>query len=141
MALGHVVTRGYGTTPGTFDGEIRQVVLRGFFDSAVAPVQVDQIPNFAVKASSGTYNFPLEGYFTGETSFSITGSATGITFDTNTGILTVNSATASGTSTFTVSAINGAGTTPGNSFTVKITTSKVRAYIDLGLDPSFKVRI
>jgi hypothetical protein len=123
MAIGHVVTRGYGT--GTFDGEIRQVVLRGFFDSAVVPVQVDQVPNIVVKANTGSYDFPLEQYFTGETSFSITGSAIGITFNTTTGVLTVNSATASGTSTFTVTAINGAGSTVGNSFTVKISTSKV----------------
>lgn len=121
MAIGHVVTRGYGT--GTFDGEIRQIIARGFFNSAVAPVLFDQVPNFVVKANTGTYNFPLEGYFTGETSFSITGSATGITFNTTTGVLTVNSATASGISTFTVSAINGSGTTPSNSFTVKIATS------------------
>lgn len=126
MAIGHVVTRGYGT--GTFDGEIRQIVLREFFDSAVSPIQVDQLPNIVVKANTGTYNFPLEGYFTGETSFSIAGSATGISFSTTTGVLTVNSATASGTSTFTVTAINGTGSTAGNSFTVKISTAKLIPY-------------
>lgn len=124
MAIGHVVTRGYGT--GTFDGEIRQVVLRGFFDSVVLPILVDQLPNIVVKASSGTYTFPLEGYFAGETSFSVAGLATGITFNTTTGVLTVNSATASGTtSNIVVTAINGAGSTDGNAFSVKISTSKV----------------
>src|SRR5690349_13312328 len=126
MALGHVVTRGYGTTAGVFDGEIRQVVLRGFFDSIVVPVQVDQLPNVAVKANTGSYNFPLEGYFTGETSFSVAGLATGITFNTSTGVLTVNSATASGTTSgIVVTAINGAGSTPSNAFSVKISTSKI----------------
>lgn len=122
MAIGHVVTRGYGT--GSFDGEIRQIVLRGFFDSAVTPIQIDTLPNITVKANTGTYNYPLEAYFTGETSFSVAGLATGITFSTTTGVLTVNSATASGTtSNIVVTAINSAGSTAANGFSVKIATS------------------
>lgn len=131
MAIGHVVTRGYGT--GTFDGEIRQVVTRGFFDSAVSPILVDQLPNVTVKASTGSYTFALEGYFTGETSFSVTGLATGITFNTTTGVLTVNSATASGTtSNIVVTAINGSGSTAANAFSVRISTSTARPFRGFG---------
>jgi len=126
MSIAQVVGRGYGN--GTFAGQIRQVVVRGYFSSVVAPVQVDQLPNIVVKASTGTYTFPLAAYFTGETSFSVTGLATGITFDTTTGALTVNSATASGTtSNIVVSAVNAAGSTAGNAISVKISISKVSA--------------
>jgi len=124
MSISHVVCRGYGN--GTYPGQIRQVVTRGFFDSAVAPVQDEELPNFTVKANSGTYTFPLAIYFSGETSFSVTGLATGITFDTTTGVLTVNSATASGTtSNIVITGINASGSTAGNPFSVKISTSKV----------------
>jgi hypothetical protein len=124
MSIAQLVTRGYGN--GTYAGQIRQVVVRGYFSSAVAPVQVDQLPNVAVKANSGTYNFPLAAYFTGETSFSVSGLATGITFNTTTGVLTVNSATASGTtSNIIVTGINATGSTAGNAFSVKISTSKI----------------
>jgi hypothetical protein len=131
VAIGHVVTRGYGT--GTFDGEIRQVIARGFFDSAVSPILFDQLPNITVKANTGSYTYALEGYFTGETSFSVSGLATGITFNTTTGVLTVNSATASGTtSNIVVTAINGTGSTPGNGFSVRISTSTARPYRGFG---------
>jgi len=121
MAIGHVVTRGYGT--GTFDGEIRQVVLRGFFDSTVVPVLVDQLPNLSFRPSTGTFQIPLEQYWTGETSFSAAGLSTGITLNTSTGVLTVNTATASTTNGIVVTATNGAGSTAGNSFNVKISTA------------------
>lgn len=122
MSIDLVVTRGYGN--GTFSGRIRQIVGRGYFASAIVPVQIEQLPNIVVKANTGTYTFPTAGYFTGETSFSFAGLAPGITGNTSTGVLTVNSATASGTATVTVTAINVSGSTAGNSFTVKISTAK-----------------
>lgn len=124
MSIALYITGGFGN--GTLAGEIRQFIVDGLFQSAVVPVLLEELPNFTVKANSGTYNFPLESYFGGETSFSVTGLATGITFNTTTGVLTVNSATASGTTSgIVVTAINGAGSTAGNAFSVKISTSKV----------------
>ena len=123
MALGHVVTRGYGTTAGVFDGEIRQIVLRGFFDSTVAPVLVDQLANLSFRPNTGTFQIPLEQSWTGETSFSAVSLATGITLNTSTGVLTVNTATASTTNGIVVTATNGAGSTAGNAFNVKISTA------------------
>lgn len=141
MAIGHVVTRGYGT--GTFDGEIRQVVLRGFFDSALPPILTDQLPNIVVKASTGSYTFALEGYFTGETTFSASGLATGITLNTSTGVLTVNSGTASGTTSgIVVTATNAAGSTAGNAFSVKISTGSAAPRFGIGgVMRGFRLRI
>jgi len=141
MAIGHVVTRGFGT--GTFDGEIRQIVLRGFFDSTLPPILVDQLPNIVVRANTGSFTFPLESYFTGETSFSASGLATGITLNTTTGVLTVNSATGSGTtSNIVVSAVNGAGSTAGNAFSVKISTGTAAPRFGIGgVMRGFRVRI
>jgi hypothetical protein len=130
VAIGHVVTRGYGT--GTFDGEIRQVVLRGFFDSTVAPVLVDQLANLSFRPSTGTFQIPLEQYWTGETSFSATGLATGITLNTSTGVLTVNTATAATTNGIVVTATNGAGSTAGNAFSVKISTASTPPRFSIG---------
>lgn len=130
MAIGHVVTRGYGT--GSFDGEIRQVVLRGYFDSTVAPVLVDQIGNLSFRPNSGTFQIPLEGYWTGETGFSASGLTTGITLNTSTGVLTVNTATASSTNGIVVTATNGAGSTPSNAFNVKISTATAPPRFNLG---------
>ena len=141
MAIGHVVTRGYGN--GTFTGEIRQVVLRGFFDSTVAPVLVDQVPNLAFRPSTGSFQIPLEQYWTGETSFSAAGLATGITLNTTTGVLTVNTATATTTNGIVVTAINGAGSTAGNAFNVKISAATSAPKFGIGGSEwcGFRVRI
>ena len=127
MALGLVVTRGYGN--GTLAGEIRQVVARGYFASAASPIQVDQLPNFAAGSATGTHAYDLSDYFTGETSFSIDPAVeVGWTFNTGTGVLTIDT-DANGTfGPYTVTAINGAGSTAGNPFTVKVSQATARAY-------------
>ena len=111
----------------------------GFFQElnvTLGPPQLDQIPNFTVKANSGSYTFDLSVYFSGATSYSITALDTGITFNTGTGVLTVNSGTASvGThGPITVTASDGTHTTPSNPFTVRISNSTLshdqRDYID-----------
>lgn len=130
MAIGHVVTRGYGN--GTFAGEIRQAVLRGFFDSAVAPVQVDQIPNFSAGSNTGTHAYELEVYFTGETSFSISPAVeVGWSFSTSTGVLTIDTDADGTFGPYTVTATNTSGSTPSNTFTVKVSTASVSIdYLD-----------
>lgn len=127
MAIGHVVTRGYGT--GSFDGEIRQVVLRGYFDSAVPPVLVEQIPNFSAAFDSGEHVFPLEGYFTGETTFAIDPVVeTGWSFDTDTGELTIDTDDEGTFGPYTVTASNSAGDTDSNTFTVKVSAASAMVY-------------
>ena len=119
MAIGLVVTRGYGN--GTLVGEIRQVVARGFFSSALTPIQVEQLPNIAAVAATGAHAYDLSDYFTGETSFSIAPAVeAGWTFNTSTGVLTIDT-DANGTfGPYTVTATNAEGDTAGNAFTVKV---------------------
>ena len=127
MALGLVVTRGYGN--GTLAGEIRQVVGRGYFNSAVGPIQVEQLPNFAAGSATGTHAYDLADYFTGETSFSIAPAVeVGWTFNTGTGVLTIDTDADGTFGPYTVTAINGAGSTAGNTFTVKVSASTIPAY-------------
>lgn len=127
MALGLVVTRGYGN--GTLAGEIRQVVVRGYFASAASPIQVDQLPNFAAGSATGTHAYDLADYFTGETSFSIAPAVeAGWTFNTGTGVLTIDTDADGTFGPYTVTAINGAGSTAGNTFTVKVSASTIPAY-------------
>ncbi len=136
MAIGHIVTAGYGN--GTFAGEIRQVVLAGFFDSAVAPVLVEQVPNFSAGFNSGTHMFTLEEHFAGETSFAISPAVeAGWTFDTGTGELTIDTDAAGTFGPYTVTATNTAGSTDSNPFTVKVSVS-TGAYLP---DLAFSFRI
>lgn len=122
MAIGHVVTRGFGT--GSFSGEIRQIVARGFFDSAVIPVAVGTIPNLAAPYNSGTHDFDLEGYFTGETSFSISPTVeAGWSLNTSTGVLTIDTDAAGLFGPYTVTATNSAGSTDSNAFYVNVSQS------------------
>lgn len=122
MAIGHVVTRGYGN--GTFAGEIRQVVTRGFFDSALPPVLVEQIPNFSAGFDSGEHEFDLSVYFTGELSFAIDPAVeTGWSFDTDTGLLTIDTDDEGTFGPYVVTASNNTGDTDSNTFTVKVSQS------------------
>ncbi len=122
MAIGHVVTRGFGN--GTFAGEIRQIVTRGFFDSAIVPVLVDAIRNIAAPLNSGTHVYSLESHFTGETSFAISPAIeAGWTFDTGTGELTIDTDAAALFGPYTVTATNNAGSVDSNAFTVNVAAS------------------
>lgn len=122
MAIADVIRRGYG-------GQIRQVVTRGFWNSALPPVLVEQLPDITVKVNSGVYTYPLAPYFAGETSFSSSTLATGFTLNTSTGVLTVDSgAEVAGTyGPYTISGINSSGTTAGNAIHIKLSNSKVSA--------------
>lgn len=127
MAIGHVVTRGYGN--GTFVGEIRQVVTRGFFDSNLPPVLVDRIPNLSAGFDSGAHEFDLSVYFTGETSYAIAPAVeVGWSFDTNTGLLTIDTDDEGTFGPYTVTASNNTGDTDSNTFTVKVSVSTIRPY-------------
>lgn len=137
MAIAHVVTRGYGN--GTFAGLIRQVVLRGFFDSAVTPVQVEQLPNIALRSATGSHIFQLAGYVTGETSWSIDPAVeAGWAFNTSTGQLTVDTDADGTFGPYTVTAINAAGSTPLNPFTVKVSAATFAGF-STGFPITFRI--
>lgn len=137
MAIGHVVTRGYGT--GSFDGEIRQVVLRGFFDSAVAPVLVDQVPNISAGFDTGTHDYDLSIYATGETSYAIAPALeVGWGFDTGTGVLTIDTDDEGTFGPYTVTYTNTAGNTDSNTFTVKVSAASATVYGQL-IPDSFRI--
>jgi hypothetical protein len=122
MAIGHVVTRGYGT--GTFVGELRQVVTRGFFDSNLPPVLVEQIGNISAGFDTGTHEYDLSGYFTGETSYAIAPAVeTGWSFATDTGLLTIDTDDEGTFGPYVVTASNNTGDTDSNAFTVKVSQS------------------
>lgn len=131
MSIALVVTRGFGN--GTLVGEIRQIVARGYFASSVVPIQVEQLPNLAAGSATGSHAYDLSGYFTGETSFSIDPAVEiGWTFNTATGVLTFDTDADGTFGPYTVTAINGTGSTPGNTFTVKVSAATVPAYRGLG---------
>lgn len=93
-----------------------------------APKQIDQVGNIAVNVNSGVYTFNLSVYFNGATSYSIAPAvAAGWSFDTTTGILTVDSgADAAGTyGPYTVTATNGNGSAVGNAITVLLSNSLI----------------
>lgn len=137
MSIAHVITGGFGN--GTFSGEIRQIMLDGFFDSAVAPVLVDQVPNFSARFDSGAHVFQIEGYFTGETSFALDPPVeTGWSFDTDTGELTIDTDDDGIFGPYIVTATNTAGSTDSNPFTVKVSDASIPLYGD-GFNFSFRV--
>jgi hypothetical protein len=119
MAIGHVVTRGYGT--GSFAGEIRQIVTRGFFDSAVPPVFIESIPNLVAGSDTGSHDFDLSDKAAGETSYSIAPALeAGWSFNTGTGVLTIDTNAAGTFGPYTVTYTNSAGDTDSNAFHVQV---------------------
>jgi len=122
MSIAHVVTGGFGN--GTFLGQIRQVVVGGFFDSILAPVQVAAFTTIGAAPNSGTHDFPSGQYFLGETSFSISPALeAGWSFNTSTGLLTIDTDAQGLFGPYTITGINAAGSTPGEPFYVNIRPS------------------
>lgn len=109
---------------GTLAAEERYL-LAGYYAGLISspPVQLDQLPNIAAGSNTGTYQYDLAPYFSGETSYSISPAVeAGWSFDTGTGVLTIDT-DANGTfGPYTVTATNGAGSVVGNTFTVRVLT-------------------
>lgn len=119
MAIGHVVTRGFGN--GTFVGEIRQIVSRGFFDSAVPPILDADIDDILLQINTGNHQFDLSVNFLGETSYAISPAVeAGWSFNTNTGVLVVDTDDADDFGPYIVTASNSAGDVDSNAFSVSI---------------------
>ena len=96
---------------------------------ATAPVLLETIGDIAAEANTGTYQFDLSIYFTGQTSYSIAPAVeVGWTFSTTTGLLTIDTDASSTFGPYTVTASNGTGSVDSNAFTVKVAASTTRAY-------------
>lgn len=89
------------------------------------PTLNDQIGNLAVRQNTGIYTFNLSVYFSGATSYAIAPALpSGWSFDTATGILTVDSSQTAGTyGPFTVTATSAGGSIDGNTFGAKLSGS------------------
>lgn len=89
--------------------------------AAIAPVLVGTISNVQYLLDDGDKTISTAAVWTGETSFSIDALPTGFTFNTGTGVLSIDTdVTAAGRYSFVVSAINAGGSTPAPSFTVTL---------------------
>lgn len=89
--------------------------------SGGAPTLFGSISNKSEESNSGSHVFNLSVNFIGATSYSIVPAVEpGWTFVVGTGVLTIDTDADATFGPFTVSGINGFGTTPQNAFTVKV---------------------
>lgn len=89
-----------------------------------APVFTGQIPNQSAAFNSGTYQYDLSTYFSGATSYSIDPAVeAGWSFDTNTGILEIDTDAEGAFGAYTVTATNIRGNTDSNAFTISVLQS------------------
>lgn len=110
-------------------------MLAGLYSGlvAVAPVQLNPVPNLSAGFDTGTHDFDLSDYFSGQTSYSIDPAVeVGWTFNTSTGVLTIDTDDANTFGPYNVTAINGAGSIESNDFTVKVSVSTVTGYGTIG---------
>lgn len=88
---------------------------------ASAPVLLGSIPNLRERQNTGTHQLDASQYFSGADTYAIDPAVeTGWTFDTNSGLLTVDTDVASTFGPFTITATNANGSTPSNAFSVEI---------------------
>jgi len=101
--------------------------------SSSAPVFSGTIADISVVENTGTYNYDLSTYFTGATSYSISPAVeTGWTFDTGTGILTIDTDDASTFGPYTITGTNAGGTDDSNAFGIEVTAVAVAAEVTGG---------
>lgn len=118
------------TPDGTFTSADRYM-LAGLYSGlvAAAPVQLEAVPNLSAGFDTGTHDFDLSEFFSGQTSYSIAPAVeVGWSFDVNTGILTIDTDDESTFGPYTVTATNGSGNVDSNAFTVKVSASTVTGY-------------
>lgn len=97
--------------------------LNNLLESPAAnpPTLLGQIPNLSAAYDSGTHQYDLSEYFANADTYAIDPAVeTGWSFDTNTGILTIDTDVEDTFGPFTVTATNGNGDTDSNGFTVKV---------------------
>jgi hypothetical protein len=116
--------------------------LAGLYSGLVAavPVQVETIGNIAAAFDSGTHEYDLTAYFSGQTSYSIDPALeTGWSFDTDTGVLTIDTDDDGTFGPYTVTATNATGSVESNAFTVKVSASTVSPYGGLTVRSPFRI--
>ena len=93
-------------------------------DIASAPTLLGSIPNLSAAFDSGTHQYDLSQYFANADTYAIDPALeTGWSFDTNTGILTIDTDVEDTFGPFTVTATNGNGDTESNAFLIFVATS------------------
>lgn len=123
--------RGFLPIPdGSVDAEDRYMHL-GLYSGNIgtAPQLVGSIGNISVGADSGTHAYDLAANFAGATSYAISPAVeTGWSFNTSSGLLTIDTDAIGSFGPYTVTATNASGDTDSNAFTVKVSTSNVRLF-------------
>ena len=118
-------------------------VLSGLYSGlvAAAPTLLIPIGNISAPFDTGTYEFDLSDNFSGQTSYSIAPAVeTGWSFNTSTGVLTIDTDVADTFGPYTVTATSTGGNTDSNAFTVKVSVSTGSIYGNsarFGFDFSF----
>jgi hypothetical protein len=116
------------TSSGSYSTAVNTVVTIGgvsdTFTSTTTngyPVLVGQLPNISAAFNSSTHQYDLGFYFSGATSYAISPAIEpGWSFNTSSGLLTIDTDDANTFGPYTVTATNANGSTPGNAFTVKV---------------------
>ena len=113
---------------GSVDAEDRYTSL-GLYSGNIGttPQFNGPIGNIAAGSNSGTHDYDLSVYFNGATSYVIAPAVeTGWTFDTGSGLLTIDTDADGTFGSYTVTATNASGDTDSNAFTVRVTTATIR---------------
>lgn len=115
---------------GTFSAGDRYALLNLYGGLvATVPVQTGSLPNASAEYNTGTYEFDYSTYFEGQTSYSIAPAVEiGWTFNTSTGVLTIDTDDENVFGPYTITATNASGSVDGNTFTVTVAVSSVPAY-------------
>jgi hypothetical protein len=87
-----------------------------------APVQISDIPSIVALLDSGEHEYALSQYFSDADSYAIAPALeTGWSFDTDTGLLTIDTDDEDEFGPFTVTATNDVGDTESNEFSITVT--------------------
>lgn len=101
------------------------------------PTQLAPIPDIDVTDVQASYTYTLGSYFSGASSFSISPSgATGWSFSTTTGVLTIDTDVLGLYGPFAITAFNGSGSIASNTFTINVRTF-ASAPLFSGVIPNF----
>lgn len=128
---------------GTIATEDRYTVA-GLYSGLIAtpPALLDQIGNITARAASGTHAYDLSLFFSGATSYAIAPTVeTGWSFDTNTGVLTIDTDDSNTFGPYTVTATSAGGSVDSNTFTVRVSAANTPSGFSLaGGYSGFRVR-
>jgi hypothetical protein len=92
-----------------------------FQQSDAAPVLLGNIPNLRERQNTGTHQLDTSQYFASGTTYAIAPAIeAGWSFDTNTGLLTIDTDAVGTFGTYVVTATNANGDTPSNAFSVEV---------------------